>query len=69
MLAHSPRDRSRSPHNTNGSSSVKQLLHSNQDDNTSNQIESINNNKAKKENESQQRMKNLKVKLIKKEKK
>jgi hypothetical protein len=61
MLAHSPRDRSRSPHSTNGTSSVKQLHQSNQDDNTSNQIESTGNSKAKKENESQQRMRNLKV--------
>jgi hypothetical protein len=57
MLAHSPRDRSRSPRNTNGTSSIKQLHH----DNTSNEIESTSNSKTKKENESQQRMKNLKV--------
>jgi len=54
MLAHSPRDRSRSPHSTNGTSSVKQ-------DDTSNQNESTSNSKAKKESESQQRMRNLKV--------
>jgi hypothetical protein len=61
MLAHSPRNRSRSPHNTNGTSSIKQSHHSNQD-NTSSQIESNSiNSKAKKESESQQRMRNLKV--------
>jgi hypothetical protein len=60
MLTHLPRNRSRSPHNTNGTSSTKQLSHTNQDD-TSSQIESISNSKAKKESESQQRMRNLKV--------
>ncbi|CAF3181744.1 unnamed protein product [Rotaria sp. Silwood2] len=59
MLAHSPRDRSRSPHSTDGTSSVKQMHHSNQND-PSSQIESTDNSKVKKENESQQRIKNLK---------
>ncbi|CAF1581633.1 unnamed protein product [Rotaria sordida] len=59
MLAHSPRDRSRSPHSTDGTSSAKQLHHSNQND-SSGQIESTDNSKVKKENESQQRIKNLK---------
>ena len=62
MLAHSPRDRSRSPLNTNETlSSIKKIHHSNQDNNTSNEIESNGNSKIKKDNESQQRMRNLKV--------
>ena len=60
MIAHSPRDRSRSPHSTNETSSVKPVHSSNQDDNVS-QIESSTKNKAKKENESQQRIKSLQV--------
>ncbi|CAF1083763.1 unnamed protein product [Rotaria sordida] len=83
MLAHSPKDRSRSPHRnneitlnqTNSSSSSSSTKHlsstiqsSNQND-TSSQIDTSsndaniqnnNNNKAKKENESQLRMKSLK---------
>jgi hypothetical protein len=47
MLAHSPRDRSRSPHNSTETSS--------------NPIESTGNSKTKKETETQQRLKNLKV--------
>jgi hypothetical protein len=54
MLAHSPRDSSRSPHSTNGTSLVHQ-------DDTSIQNESTSNSKAKKDTESQQRMRNLKV--------
>ncbi len=57
MLAHSPRDRSRSPHNTNGTSAMNT---------TSNQNECTSNNKARKENEAQQRMRNLKVSQSKK---
>ena len=61
MQTHAPRDRSRSPHSsTNGTSSVKQLHLSNQDD-TSSQIESTGNSKHRRESESQQRMRNLKV--------
>ncbi|CAF1074966.1 unnamed protein product [Rotaria sp. Silwood1] len=59
MLSHSPRDRSRSPHSTDGTSAAKQLHHANQND-PSSQIESTDNSKMKKENESQQRIKNLK---------
>jgi hypothetical protein len=61
MLAHSPRDRSRSPHSSNGTSSIKQLHHLNPDEITSNQIESTSNSKTKKETETQQRLRNLKV--------
>ncbi|CAF3340662.1 unnamed protein product [Rotaria socialis] len=59
MLTHSPRDRSRSPHSSDGTSSVKQTHQSNQNDSSS-QIESTDNSKDKKENDSQQHMKNLK---------
>ncbi|CAF2399853.1 unnamed protein product [Rotaria sp. Silwood2] len=79
MLAHSPKDRSRSPHRNNNETIVNQtnstsskhlssaIQASNQND-TSSQIDTSsndvniqnNNNKAKKENESQLRMKNLK---------
>lgn len=65
MLAHSPRDRSRSPHNTSETSTMKSKQESGQDD-TTNPVESNNNsngNKAKRENESQQRMRSLKVNL------
>lgn len=55
MLAHSPRDRSRSPHTTDGNGSVD-----NQNDSL-NQNESTDNGTSKKDNDSQQRMKNLKV--------
>jgi hypothetical protein len=51
MLAHSPKDRSRSPHRTNG----------NQDDTSSQNDAHTTNNKSKKENDSQLRMKTLKV--------
>jgi hypothetical protein len=51
MLAHSPKDRSRSPHRTNG----------NQNDTSSQNDAHTTNNKSKKENETQLRMKNLKV--------
>lgn len=58
MLAHSPKARSRSPHRTNGnqteSSTVNDL--NNHDVNTTN-------NKSKKDNESQLRMKSLKVRI------
>ncbi|CAF0981172.1 unnamed protein product [Adineta ricciae] len=67
MLAHSSRDRSRSPHNTNETSTIKSIQESDQDD-TTNPVESNNNsnnnsnsNKAKRENESQQRMRSLKT--------
>ncbi|UJR09735.1 hypothetical protein I4U23_013964 [Adineta vaga] len=62
MLSHSPRDRSRSPHNTNETSTTKSTHQSNEDD-ALNQTESNtnnNNNKVKRENESQQRMRSLK---------
>ncbi|CAF1958905.1 unnamed protein product [Rotaria magnacalcarata] len=59
MLAHLPRDRSRSPRSSDGTSSMKQTHQSNQNDSSS-QIESTDNSKVKRENDSQQRMKNLK---------
>jgi len=70
MLAHSPKDRSRSPHRTNGTTVNSSSKHSsNQNETTSendmsnNDTNTINNNstKTKKENESQLRMKSLKV--------
>ncbi|CAF1518368.1 unnamed protein product [Adineta steineri] len=60
MLAHSPRDRSRSPHNSTETSSVKSIYQSNQDD-IPNQIESNSNSKNKRDSESQQRMRSLKT--------
>jgi hypothetical protein len=51
MLAHSPKDRSRSPHRTNG----------NQNDTSTQNDAHTTNNKSKKENESQIRLKTLKV--------
>ena len=65
MLAHSSRDRSRSPHNTNETPTIKSIQEPDQDD-TTNPVESNNNsnsNKVKRENESQQRMRSLKVSL------
>ena len=75
MIAHSPRDRSRSPLASNGTvaavpmnhSSVKQLpaaIHSLNHDDPSSQVEQAGSNntvKSKKESEFQQHMKNLKV--------
>jgi hypothetical protein len=64
MLARSPRDRSRSPHRTNGTV----IGQSSNQDETPSQIDTnsddgnTNNSKTKKENESQLRMKSLKVK-------
>ena len=55
MLARSPKARSRSPHRTNGNTTQNDL--NNHDINPTNN----NNNKSKKENDSQLRMKSLKV--------
>ncbi|CAF0884720.1 unnamed protein product [Adineta ricciae] len=63
MLAHSSRDRSRSPHNTSETLTIKSIQEPDQDD-TPNPVESNNNsnsNKVKRENESQQRMRSLKT--------
>ncbi len=77
MLAHSPKDRSRSPHRTNGTTVNSSSKHSSnqnettsQNDMSSNDTNTINNNstKTKKENESQLRMKSLKVRIIKNKK-
>jgi hypothetical protein len=68
MLAHSPKDRSRSPHRTNGTT-TNQTTSSSSKHSTSSQNETnTTNNKTKKDNESQLRMKSLKVSLNKKEK-
>ena len=57
MLARSPKARSRSPHRTNGNTTQNDL--NNHDINPTNN--NNNNNKSKKENDSQLRMKSLKV--------
>jgi hypothetical protein len=67
MLARSPKDRSRSPHRINGTAvSQTSDKHSSNQNDTSSQIDTSSNdantnNKIKKENDSQLRMKNLKV--------
>lgn len=65
MLAHSTRERSRSPHRTSTSTNGTASISTESDRSSPTEFNGHAQNKLKKDNDSQQRLRSLKVKIVK----